>query len=39
MNGYALSFDMEIELLEQYYGTPYNNAYADIRKVLMSNGF
>lgn len=39
MNGYALSFDMEIELLEQYYGTPYNNAYAEIRKVLMSNGF
>ena len=39
MNGYALSFDMEIERLEQFYGTPYNNAYADIRKVLMSKGF
>ena len=39
MNGYAISFDMEIELLEQYYGAPYNPAYAEIRKLLMENGF
>lgn len=39
MNGYAISFDMEIELLEQFYGSPYNNAYAEIRKILMDNGF
>lgn len=39
MNGYAISFDMEIELLEQFYGTPYNPAYAEIRQVLMRNGF
>lgn len=39
MNGYAISFDMEIEQLEKHYGTPYNNAYAEIRTVLMRNGF
>lgn len=39
MNGYALSFDMEIELLEQFYGVPYNPAYAEIRQVLMRSGF
>ena len=39
MNGYAISFDMEIELLGQYCGIPYNPAYAEIRQILMRNGF
>lgn len=39
MNGYAISFDMEIELLEKFYGIPYNPAYAEIRKILLRNGF
>lgn len=39
MNGYAISFDMDIELLQRFYGVPYNPAYAEIRKVLMKNGF
>ncbi len=30
---------MEIELLEKFYGTPYNNAYLEIRNVLLSDGF
>ena len=36
---YAITFDMDIELLRQHYGDPYNNAYADIRKVLRKHGF
>ena len=32
MNGYAISFDMDIEALRQYYGEPYNPAYAEIFK-------
>lgn len=36
---YAISFDMDTELLKQAYGDPYNNAYAEIRKVLLSHGF
>lgn len=39
MNGYAISFDMDIEALRQYYGEPYNPAYADIRSVMLSCGF
>ncbi len=45
MNGYAISFDMQIELLEQFYGIPYNPAYVmvfDNRRITMNsyrNGF
>ncbi|WP_165248591.1 virulence factor [Paludisphaera soli] len=36
---YAISLDMEIESLRLNYGDPYNNAYAEIRKVLQRQGF
>lgn len=39
MNGYALSFDMDIALLKQHYGDPYNHAYLEIRQTLMKDGF
>jgi virulence-associated protein VapD len=32
---YAIAFDLDTELLQQHYGSPsFNNAYADIRKLL-----
>lgn len=39
MNGYALSFDMDINLLRQHYGDPYNHAYYEIKEILMKCGF
>lgn len=39
MNGYALSFDMDVKMLEKYYGIPYNPAYAEIRLSLVKDGF
>lgn len=39
MNGYAISFDMDVKLLEQFYGIPYNPAYDEIRTVLRRNDF
>jgi virulence-associated protein VapD len=36
---YAISFDMDIESLRQTYGDPYNNAYREIRSVLVEFGF
>jgi virulence-associated protein VapD len=36
---YAITFDMDIESLQIHYGDPYNNAYAEIRKVLQKQGF
>ncbi len=36
---YAIVVDMDIESLRASYGDPYNNAYLEIRKVLMSHGF
>ena len=36
---YAIAFDMDIESLKTHYGDPYNNAYAEIRKVLVKQGF
>jgi virulence-associated protein VapD len=36
---YAISFDMDIDSLRLHYGDPYNNAYAEIRKVLQKQGF
>lgn len=37
---YAIAFDMDTELLKEHYGNEsYNNAYADIRKLLRKHGF
>jgi virulence-associated protein VapD len=36
---YAITFDLDIESLKIHYGDPYNNAYGEIRKVLMKQGF
>ena len=36
---YALSFDMVISDLKQYYGEPYNKAYYEIKSLLKDNGF
>ena len=36
---FALSFDMEISLLKENYGEQYNNAYYEIRKMLINDGF
>jgi virulence-associated protein VapD len=36
---YAISFDMDIDSLRLHYGDPYNNAYAEIRKILSKHGF
>jgi virulence-associated protein VapD len=36
---YAIAFDMDIESLRSAYGDPYNNAYAEIKKVLLAHGF
>jgi len=36
---YAIAFDMDIDSLKLHYGDPYNNAYAEIRRILQSHGF
>lgn len=36
---YAIAFGMDIDLLRLHYGDPYNNAYAEIRKILQAHGF
>ena len=36
---YAIAFDMDIESLREQYGDPYNNAYQEIRKILLKHGF
>ena len=36
---YALSFDMVVSDLKQYYGEPYNKAYYEIKTLLNDNGF
>lgn len=36
---FALSFDMVISDLKDYYGEPYNKAYFEIKELLKSNGF
>ena len=36
---YAIAFDMDIESLRIHYGVPSNNAYSEIRKVLVGHGF
>jgi virulence-associated protein VapD len=37
---YAISFDLDTEQLKQsYHTTSYNNAYADIKRILVPLGF
>ena len=36
---YAIAFDMDIESLRTNYGDPYNNAYVEIRNILVRHGF
>jgi virulence-associated protein VapD len=36
---YAIVFDMDIDLLREHYGDPYNNAYLEIRNILEEHGF
>ncbi|CAN5864392.1 endoribonuclease VapD [soil metagenome] len=37
---YAIAFDMDIDSLKANYGDPYNNAYYEIRKILVQrHGF
>ena len=36
---YAITFDMDFDSLKLNYGDPYNNAYAEIRRVLQRQGF
>lgn len=37
---YAIAFDMDTDTLKKSYGTDsYNNAYTDIKKVLLKHGF
>lgn len=36
---YALSFDMNIADLQENYGEIYNNAYYEVRKLLIHDGF
>ncbi len=36
---YALSFDMNIADLKENYGEIYNNAYYEVRKLLIRDGF
>jgi hypothetical protein len=36
---YAIAFDMDVDSLRQHYGDPYNNAYFEIRRILMRHGF
>jgi virulence-associated protein VapD len=38
-NMYAISFDLDIEMLKKTYGESFNNAYADIRKYLELHDF
>ena len=36
---HAIAFDLIISELKKHYKDPYNNAYAEIKKVLEENGF
>src|SRR4051812_17732314 len=36
---YAITFDMDTESLKLHYGGPCNNAYGEIRKVMLKQGF
>ena len=36
---YAIAFDLIISELKKHYKDPYNNVYAEVKKVLEENGF
>ena len=36
---FAISFDMSASALKEFYGSPYNRAYFEIKKVLRGCGF
>lgn len=36
---YAISFDLKVDELKQYYGEPYNQAYYELQKELSALGF
>ena len=37
---YAIAFDLDTSVLQQAYGNPsWNNAYADVRRILEEKGF
>ena len=36
---YAIAFDLQVSVLEQTYGQPYNKAYYEIKKILKTDGF
>lgn len=36
---FAISFDMSVSELRQYYGEPYNNAYYEVKELLKKDGF
>ncbi len=36
---YAVAFGLDIEILKQTYGDPYNNACGEIKKILHDRGF
>lgn len=36
---YAIAFDMVISDLKKFYGEPYHNAYAEIKKALQKHHF
>ena len=36
---FAISFDLTVSVLEEVYGTPYNNAYYEVKSLLKADGF
>lgn len=36
---YAITFDLQVSVLEEHYGTPYNKAYYEVRRILRTDGF
>gem|GEM_PF-3821214 len=36
---YAVAFDLDVEILKQTYGDPYNNAYGEIKRFMQGKGF
>lgn len=36
---YAIAFDLIVSELKKHYGTNYQNAYSDVKKILIENKF
>ena len=36
---YAVTFDLDTEILKQAYGDPYNNAYGELKRAMLNEGF